>query len=547
MTGNWTDATKWSGGKVPTSSDDVTIAHTTGYDLVVTIPTGITAAANSLLITGGTGTHLTTLTLVGSAKLNVSGAITLSNPLSQITGAGTISATGGITGSGVIEAVGGTLTVNGTIASGPVLAIDTASTSELLINGAATSAAAISLTTNTQTLGIGSTGALTISAAQSVTNATIAMGGGSLTDTKGLTLGTGSSLVGFGSVTAAVTGVGVLEASGGTLTITGAIDASGTASTLEIASGSVLNLAGTIGTASIQPVVKFLSSTGTLQDTATAMANVHLGQITGFTGADLIKLKDSGTGTGDIYSISGQTLTIKTSSGTVLQSFTFANGTAMGSVKVVDASGVDTISWCFMAGTMIRTPDGEVPVETLTRGDLVMTTDGVAKPVSWLGKQTKCSVFSDPIRSWPIRVKAGALEENVPSRDLLLSPDHALLVDGVLIHAGALVNGTSIVREASVPRVWVYYHVELDDHSLILAENTPAETFVDNVDRLNFDNWAEHEALYPEGKPIVELPYPRAKARRQVPVDIRVALAARAEAMGAVEAQSRSPDPVRRA
>ena len=58
-------------------------------------------------------------------------------------------------------------------------------------------------------------------------------------------------------------------------------------------------------------------------------------------------------------------------------------------------------------------------------------------------------------------------------------------------------------------------------------------TFVDNVDRLNFDNWAEHQALYPEGKPI--FPYPRAKARRQAPVDIRVALAARAVAIGAIE------------
>jgi hypothetical protein len=165
-----------------------------------------------------------------------------------------------------------------------------------------------------------------------------------------------------------------------------------------------------------------------------------------------------------------------------------------------------------------------------------MTTDGVAKPVSWLGKQTVSTRFADPIRSRPIRVKAGALGENIPARDLLLSPDHALLVDGVLIQASALVNETSIVRETEVPQVFVYYHVELDDHSLILAENAPAETFVDNVDRLNFDNWAEHEALYPEGKPVVELPYPRAKARRQVPVDIRVAIAARAEAMGAVEA-----------
>ena len=99
-----------------------------------------------------------------------------------------------------------------------------------------------------------------------------------------------------------------------------------------------------------------------------------------------------------------------------------------------------------------------------------------------------------------------------------------------------MVNGTSIVRENDVPEVFTYYHVEADDHALILAENTPAETFVDNVDRLNFDNWAEHQALYPEGTSITELPHPRAKAHRQVPVNIRVKLAERAQAIGAVVA-----------
>jgi hypothetical protein len=71
---------------------------------------------------------------------------------------------------------------------------------------------------------------------------------------------------------------------------------------------------------------------------------------------------------------------------------------------------------------------------------------------------------------------------------------------------------TSFVRETNVPKVFTYYHVEIDDHSLIMVENTPAETFVDNVDRLNFDNWAEHEALYPEGRRIAELLYPFAKS-----------------------------------
>jgi hypothetical protein len=111
-----------------------------------------------------------------------------------------------------------------------------------------------------------------------------------------------------------------------------------------------------------------------------------------------------------------------------------------------------------------------------------------------------------------------------------------LLVEGVLVHAGALVNGTSVRRESQVPDSFVYYHVELEDHSLVLAENVPAETFVDNVDRRHFDNWAEHEALYPEGRAVAELPLPRAKALRQVPLSIRAALAERAAALGLSEA-----------
>jgi len=202
-----------------------------------------------------------------------------------------------------------------------------------------------------------------------------------------------------------------------------------------------------------------------------------------------------------------------------------------GNTSTADHDFTSTV--CFMAGTMIATPCGDVPVERIKRGDLVTTADGRTVPVVWLGLQTVSRQFSDPLRVWPIRVKAGALDENVPSRDLLISPDHAILIDGALVQAGALVNGTSITREDRLPAKFTYYHVETDDHSLILAHNVPAETFVDNVDRLGFDNWREHQALYPEGKPVREMPYPRVLSARQVPHATAVRLMRRSAAFAA--------------
>ena len=181
---------------------------------------------------------------------------------------------------------------------------------------------------------------------------------------------------------------------------------------------------------------------------------------------------------------------------------------------------------CFMAGTRIATPAGAIAIEDLSPGDLVITSDGRTAPALWIGRQTVSTVFADPLTVLPIRIEAGALGENLPERDLLVSSRHALLIDGVLAQAGALVNGVTIVRETRVPEIFVYYHVELADHALLLAEGVPAETFIDNVDRFGFDNWAEHEALYPEGHVIAEMAYPRASSARQVPRAIKDRLAA---------------------
>lgn len=191
---------------------------------------------------------------------------------------------------------------------------------------------------------------------------------------------------------------------------------------------------------------------------------------------------------------------------------------------------------CFLAGTLIATGEGEVPVETLRIGDRVRTREGDLAPVRWIGRQTVARRFSAPEKSFPIRIRAGALGDGVPRRDLLVSPDHAMLVDGLLVHASALVNGTSITQELTMPERFTYYHIETENQRIVLAEGAEAETFVDNATRRRFDNYAEFAALYPDSPSVPELNLPRVTARRLLPRRIAQRLSARAAALGHVAA-----------
>jgi hypothetical protein len=180
---------------------------------------------------------------------------------------------------------------------------------------------------------------------------------------------------------------------------------------------------------------------------------------------------------------------------------------------------------CFLGGTAIAMPTGSRPVEDLAVGDLVTTADGRTAPVKWVGVQTVVTVFADPLRTLPVHIRTGALGEGLPLRDLFVSPDHALFLDGVLVQAGALVNGTTIRRVTAMPERFTYFHVELADHALILAEGVPAETFVDNVTRRRFDNFAEYAALHGEAAAtLAELDMPRVKSARQLPAGLRARL-----------------------
>jgi hypothetical protein len=103
---------------------------------------------------------------------------------------------------------------------------------------------------------------------------------------------------------------------------------------------------------------------------------------------------------------------------------------------------------CFAAGTRIGTVLGEVPVEALREGDLIRTVIGGGHaPVVWIGhRHVDCRAHPRPEQVWPIRIVAGAFGPNAPRRDLFVSPDHALYVDGVLIPAKYLVNGVAVTQ-----------------------------------------------------------------------------------------------------
>jgi hypothetical protein len=97
----------------------------------------------------------------------------------------------------------------------------------------------------------------------------------------------------------------------------------------------------------------------------------------------------------------------------------------------------------------------------------------------------------------PVRIKRGALADDVPRRDLYVSQRHALFIDGALFPAGLLVNGHSISVAESIDEIR-YFHVELDSHDVILAEGAASETFVDDNSRAMFHNAPEYRVLYPD-------------------------------------------------
>jgi hypothetical protein len=156
---------------------------------------------------------------------------------------------------------------------------------------------------------------------------------------------------------------------------------------------------------------------------------------------------------------------------------------------------------CYAAGTRIATPGHCVPVELLHVGDIVMVrheTEWLPRPVRWVGRFTvDLTRHPQPSVAAPIRVRADAVAPGAPCRDLLLSPNHALLLDGVLLPARTLLNGATITQDPPLGQV-TYLHVELDRHGVLLAEGLPAESYLDIGNRGSFAGEPGVRSLHPD-------------------------------------------------
>jgi hypothetical protein len=159
-----------------------------------------------------------------------------------------------------------------------------------------------------------------------------------------------------------------------------------------------------------------------------------------------------------------------------------------GTVAVLDSGGntVSTINFaeierivCFTRGTMIATPSGEVAIEDLSEGDLVLTRDRGAQPLRWIGSQTVAATGELA----PVMIRKGALGND---RDLRVSPLHRMLLTDwraelmfgqaeVLAAAKHLINGDTIyVDEGGEVE---YFHMLFDSHEIVTANGAASESF----------------------------------------------------------------------
>ena len=500
------------------------------------------AGGTTLSIATGTLTNSGTVVAAGGT-LAVQSGVTISNRSGS-------SLTGGVwraTGTGKLDILGGSAIAvdNATIVLDGTASVLTAGGTTIdnsLATIGASGALTLSSGRNFQT-----TDSLVVNGTVTLTNGTLSV------PINGLTIGaTTGRLIGYGAIDAGtpVVDSGTIEANGGTLSVpqsgnlggSGVLQADAGASLALPAFGSYSQNVVNNGTidATFAGVTGILGFTGVYSGTGqfaiqggpdasnrtglelpgSVAANVafdsnfgalildapgsYTGTISGFGNNNTILM--NGVANATKATLAGNVLSFANNGGTVVQSMTIAAnsmiysgatftvaenaGNSQATVRVTGAVA------CFAAGTPIATRDGDMAVERLAVGDLVKTRFAGAAPVVWAGyRHVDCRRHPNPAEVWPVRVHAHAFGPRCPRRDVMLSPDHAVFVDDVLIPVKHLINGKTIVQE-QVDTI-VYHHIELAEHDVLSALGLPVESYLESGDRRAFDNAGPQIELHP--------------------------------------------------
>ncbi|MEL7282186.1 MAG: Hint domain-containing protein [Pseudomonadota bacterium] len=189
---------------------------------------------------------------------------------------------------------------------------------------------------------------------------------------------------------------------------------------------------------------------------------------------------------------------------------------------------------CFTSGSLVQTPNGVRPIETLRAGDLVVTLDRGVQPIKWAGARHVSAleqVFFEDVR--PIAIGARACGGQGPSTELRLSPNHRVMIStpatelyfaepSVLVAAKHLVNGTSVVRVDQRKPV-SYHHLLLEHHDLLLVNGLACESLYPGFGEVPEDVLLDlelHGALKDHS-----VPYARPVLRRHEALLVRAELA----------------------
>lgn len=354
---------------------------------------------------------------------------------------------------------------------------------------------------------------------------TLALSAGGTISATDYTVASGGLIMGAGEIAGEIVNSGTLTATGGTLVVDNAITNNGAIG----ASDGRLTLEGTVSATSGHSGEVTISAGGTVEfvdavaadqtvDFESTAAELQIDQVASFAATvdsffhgDVINLHAVNYAASDTATLGADNiLHVATASGTTIIDIQldpdFNYSDAIFSLAKDSNGGMDietSAVACYCPGTLILTPNGDVAVEQLAIGDLVVTASGDHRPIKWIGRRSYQDRFimgrADLL---PICFTAGSLGENLPRRDLWISPHHAMYFAdgpgaGVLIEAKDLVNGSTIYQATEVGQIH-YVHVELGSHDVLVAEGAPSETFVDDNSRGMFQNAHTFQERYPD-------------------------------------------------